>query len=146
MRTLCIAVLVLPHLVGVVWANQNLRRQLGPPLSEDEVPIHPIAVETLGHRDPLLAGLSIPDDASVTGVWGDWEQWPMIPIHVAVLPDDKVITYGAKPGLARYDGRTYTVWNPKLGIGDDSRTIIPIADHVQSFCSSGILLHDGTFV
>ncbi|WP_139274787.1 RICIN domain-containing protein [Rhizobium sp. NFR03] len=64
--------------------------------------------------------------------------WPRIPIHAALLPDGKVATFGANP---RNDqgGLDVDIWDPKLGLGNDSHITLPNGIDVDSFCVGQVL-------
>ena len=46
--------------------------------------------------DPILNGVTIPDNAWEVGMWTKLFPWPLVSIHAAVLPNGKVLTFGTK--------------------------------------------------
>jgi YVTN family beta-propeller protein len=83
--------------------------------------------------------ISIPADAHEKGVFSPVAAWPMIPIHVVLLPDGRVLSYGSdrrgeQSGLFIYD-----VWDPEAGLGGGHLTL-PNTTQVDTFCSSNLVL------
>ncbi|MGJ3628480.1 hypothetical protein AB5I41_18905 [Sphingomonas sp. MMS24-JH45] len=96
--------------------------------------------------DPLLTGLTIPADAASKGMWSRKADWPIIPIHSSVLPDGRILTFGAPVGGKVQDGRTLVFWDPRKGLGSDAFMVVPNAQAVDSFCASATLLSDGNLL
>lgn len=95
--------------------------------------------------DPLLANLQIPADAPQVGMWGPVQPWPLVPIHAALMPNGKIVTYGTPQGLGVQDGRTYDVWDPSQGFGA-GHAVLPGLTTVNAFCSAQALRTDGTLM
>ncbi|MEQ6333701.1 galactose oxidase-like domain-containing protein [Sphingobium sp. MK2] len=104
--------------------------------------VYPVVVDN-SSTDPLLSNLSIPAKAAQAGMWSGVYSWPSIPIHASLLPDGRVLTYGAPPGGTVQDGRSLVFWDPRKGIDSASFQVLPNAQNVDSFCSSATLLSDG---
>ncbi len=102
-----------------------------------------LAVALPQPADPLMSGLTIPADAATRGMWGPVQAWPMNAIHAALLPDGKVLTYGAPQNSDSQDGRTFSVWTPSLGFATGAHAISFEAGRVNSFCSTAAWLGDG---
>lgn len=102
-----------------------------------------LAVALPSVTDPLLDGLSIPADAASRGMWGPVQGWPMNAIHAALLPDGKVLSYGAPQNGDQQDGRTFSVWTPSLGFAAGAHAVSFEAGRVNSFCSAATWLGDG---
>jgi hypothetical protein len=96
-------------------------------------------------HDPLFDGLNIPANAAQAGMWSGVNNWPIVPVHAAVLLDGRMSTYGTPTGNGAQDGRTFVFWDPKQGVGNGLITI-PNAQHVDSFCGSGAMLPSGKFL
>lgn len=101
----------------------------------------------------------IPADAATKGAWSSLADWPIIPIHVVLLPDGRVLNFGTDdvsrdPGnvgnpdplanpTTSYD---YDVWTPAMGFGEASHvpllnnTGTPGQDSVDFFCSAQLVL------
>ena len=105
-------------------------------------PVLPIVVPR--YADPLFTNLTIPATAATQGMWSKVYNWPIVPIHAAVLPDGKVVTYGANIAEAVQDGRYFVVWDPRMGPSAGAFKVSPNPEYVDSFCSSGVLMSDGT--
>ena len=102
-----------------------------------------LAVALPQTADPLFQGLTVPADAATRGMWGPVQAWPMNAIHAALLPDGKLLTYGAPAGQDAQDGRTYDVWDPTLGFAAAAHSTSFEAGRVNSFCSTAAWLGDG---
>src|SRR5262245_34299797 len=81
--------------------------------------------------DPLFSGLSIPASAPTQGMWGPSRSWPLVALHLAVLPDGQVLSYGTPNGQGVQDGRTFDRWDP-LSTGS-GHTTIPNSANIDSF-------------
>jgi hypothetical protein len=46
------------------------------------------------------------------GVWSRVYEWPLMPIHAALLPDGRVMTYGTKSSRTGYGKFMYDVFDP----------------------------------
>jgi galactose oxidase len=114
-------------------------------LQSKSSPLYNITLDIDG-LDPLFKGLSIPQNASEAGMWSGVKVWPIVAIHLAVLPDGRVVAYGAEPSLDIPSGRVFLLWDPKLGFDPASIEINGNAENVDSFCSAATLLRDGTLL
>lgn len=106
--------------------------------------VYPIVVDNA--QDPLLSNLAIPANAASAGMWSRSVDWPIIAIHSSVLPDGRVLTFGAPPGGNVQDGRRLVFWNPSLGFNGNAFQIVANAQNVDSFCATATLLSDGTLL
>ena len=61
---------------------------------------------------PGAAGsLVIPTDAYLKGAWSAVGSWPLIPVHMVLMPDGRVMSYGTD-GTGRQTGNfIYDVWD-----------------------------------
>ncbi|HZF17485.1 MAG TPA: galactose oxidase-like domain-containing protein, partial [Steroidobacteraceae bacterium] len=89
--------------------------------------------------------------ALADNVTGDWispqdNNWPLIPIHAALTPDGRVLTYGTD-GTGKQTGFfIYDVWNPASGLGG-GHTTIANQTATDIFCSSQVIMPlDGTIL
>ncbi len=121
----------------------------GDPAGAGEVRRHALAASTAlavaipQTPDPMMDGLVIPADAAGRGMWSSVQSWPLNGIHVALLPDGKVLSYGAPAGQDIQDGRTFDVWDPALGFVAASHATSFVAGRVNSFCSAAAFMGDG---
>ena len=94
--------------------------------------------------DPLFNGLTIPATAPSIGMWSPSRSWPLVALHLAVLPDGQVLSYGTPLGQGVQDGRTFDRWDP-LSTGS-GHTTIGNSTNIDSFCSAGILQTGGAML
>jgi hypothetical protein len=81
--------------------------------------------------------------ANVTGLFGPVIDWPIIPIHVVLLPENKVMSYGTDTAGNQTGQFNFAVWDPALGVGPDSHLILPNTTFTDIFCSSQSVMGDG---
>jgi hypothetical protein len=97
--------------------------------------------------DPMMQGLNIPANAATQGMWSGVYNWPFNGLHMAVLPDGRVLTYGTDlTDGGNQDGRYYDVWDPTIGFGPSSHNTTFKANAVDSFCSTSTYLNDGNLL
>ncbi len=81
--------------------------------------------------------------ASADNVNGGWDSpeadnWPMNALHVALMPDGRVLSYGAG-----FNGATayfiYDVWDPAAGLGGGHLTL-PNTTQTDIFCSNAAII------
>ncbi len=97
--------------------------------------------------DPILQNLTIPRNAATKGMWSTLKDWPLNGLHANVLPDGKVMTYGsptAQPG--NQIARTFDIWDPTLGFGENSHKTTERPQVQNSFCSAAAFLPNGTLL
>jgi Domain of unknown function (DUF1929) len=93
----------------------------------------------------MSAGLFAPGahaamDTYLKGSFGPVVNWPLIPLHVVLLPDGRVLSYGTD-GAGNQTGQfTYDVWNPTLGTGASSHLTLPNTTATDIFCTGQIVL------
>jgi hypothetical protein len=91
---------------------------------------------------PPTAG---PPDAAQTGMSGSVLPWPIIPLHMALLPNGQVMTYGTdqngKQGTAFY----FDVWDPTQPY-ETSQTVLANTTGTDIFCSGMGLLTNGSLL
>jgi galactose oxidase len=114
-------------------------------LQASDVPIYPIRGDT-GAVDPLFQSLSIPADAAQIGMWSPVRSLPLVAVHTSVLPNGKVIMYGAPPGGRVQGGRIFVVWDTSKGFDASAFTTSANPEAVDSFCSSATYLTNGEYL
>lgn len=107
-------------------------------------PMYAIAVPQTA--DPLFANLTIPQSAATQGMWSATQAWPLVGIHISVLPDGRVLTFGTPLGQGVQDGRTLDLWDPRQGFAPASHLTISNGQMVDSFCGTATLLPSGTLL
>lgn len=79
-------------------------------------------------------------DTFMKGSFGPVVSWPLIPIHVALLPDGRVLSYGTD-GAGNQTGQfIYDVWDPRKGTGAVSHLTLPNTTGTDTFCSGQVVL------
>lgn len=92
----------------------------------------------------LFGGLGqTPPGGTVQGLFGPEIPWPIIPIHVSLLPDGRVLTYGTDEKGAQGSALVYDIWDPKLGVGPESHQTLPNATKTDIFCGTGAWIGEG---
>ena len=79
-------------------------------------------------------------DSFTKGSMGPVVNWPLIPIHVVLLPDGRVMSYGTDAKGAQTGQFIYDVWDPKLGTGTSSHLVLPNTTGTDTFCSAQIIV------
>lgn len=79
-------------------------------------------------------------DTYLRGSIGPVVNWPVIPIHAALLPDGRVLSYGTD-GQGRQGAQfQYDVWDPADGTGAGAHLTLPNTTGADTFCSGQIVL------
>lgn len=97
-------------------------------------------------QDPLFSNLTIPDAAPSVGMWSNVYDWPMNAIHLSLMPNGKIVSYGSpggNPGMQ--DGRTFDVWDPTQAIQNGHKTL-PGVTGINSFCAAQAFQADGSLL
>jgi hypothetical protein len=101
------------------------------------------------------APAATPVGGGVSGFFGPAFPWPIIPIHIALLPDGRVLSYGTdtngdqgalqNPYLAPNGSPTlYDIWNPTIGTGSNAHmTLTSSTVTTDIFCSAVTMLASG---
>lgn len=96
------------------------------------------ALLVCGTLSTMSAGAAL--DTYIKGSFGPAVSWPLIPLHVVLLPDGRVMSYGTD-GQGNQTGQfTYDVWNPTVGTGANSHLTLPNTTGTDTFCSGQIVL------
>ena len=82
--------------------------------------------------------------ANVTGVFGPVVSWPIIPLHVVLLPGGGVMSYGTDSSGNQGAQFIYDVWDPPLGTGTNAHLVLPNTTSTDLFCSSASVMYNGT--
>ncbi len=79
-------------------------------------------------------------DTYLRGSFSSVANWPLVPIHVVLLPDGRVLGYGTD-GQGNQTGQfTYDVWDPTKGTSAASHLTLPNTTGTDTFCSGQIVL------
>jgi YVTN family beta-propeller protein len=89
----------------------------------------------------LIAGSAAANN--VTGAWSPTVfSWPLIPLHVVMTPDGRVMSYGTTGDGTQTGLFIYDVWDPSAGTGSSSHMTLPNTTNTDIFCSSQLILPD----
>ena len=86
---------------------------------------------------------AVPIGGGGGGFFGPPFPWPIIPIHVALLPNGRVLNYGTDQQGNQTGQIGYDVWDPTLGIDTNSHTVLPNTTTADIFCSAASIF-DGS--
>jgi hypothetical protein len=94
--------------------------------------------------DAKLAAAAVAGDPQDVGQWGPVVDWPVVGVHVALLPNGKVLAYDSVGDNATetypvHDHTRATVWDPATGI----HTPVNVDTGFNIFCSGLAHLADG---
>jgi hypothetical protein len=79
-------------------------------------------------------------DVHIKGSFGPVVSWPLIPIHMVLLPDGRVMSYGSD-GQGNQTGQfIYDVWNPAQGTDANAHLTLPNTTGTDTFCSGQVVL------
>jgi len=93
-----------------------------------------------------LAKLAVPNGGDhYQGYFAPPVPWPFIPIHMALMPDGRVMTFGRAANLLLEARFVYDIWDPKLGTGPAAHTLLPntTPGNTDIFCGAASLLGSG---
>ena len=87
----------------------------------------------------LAAGSAFPD--SVNGAWLSpaADNWPFVPVHAALTPDGRVLTFGSNAAGNPTGFFTYDVWDPEEGLSGGHTTLENMT-LTDIFCSYAVIL------
>ena len=88
---------------------------------------------------PNLGTIGVPPsapNAGTAGAFGPAVTWPIIGLHVALLPDGRVMNYGTDANGNQGAQFIYDVWTPSLGTGSGSHLVLPNTTSTDIFCSA----------
>lgn len=74
------------------------------------------------------------------GAFGPVHKWPLIPIHMSVLGDGRVLAYGSDIKGIQGSTMYYAVWDPALGTAEDAFLLLPNTVGTDIFCGGQVLL------
>ncbi len=77
-------------------------------------------------------------DAGTKGAFGPVIDWPVIPIHLTLLPDGRVLSFGRALHMEnefRESVLGHSIWNPALGTDLSAHQILPNQVHTDLFCA-----------
>ena len=118
-------------------------------IEEDSVAVTPAMEEWLGRQteaatesDARLAAAGVTGDEAEVGRWGPVIDWPVVGIHMALMPDGKVIAYDSSADRLGDPDQSFTratVWSPTANTHVDAMLF-----GFNIFCTGLAHLMDGT--
>lgn len=78
--------------------------------------------------------------AGAIGAFGPAISWPLIPIHLVLLPSGRVMSYGSTAAGAQGAQLIYDVWDPAQGGGANAHLTLPNSTGTDIFCSAQSML------
>ncbi|HEX3495512.1 MAG TPA: galactose oxidase-like domain-containing protein [Methylocella sp.] len=85
----------------------------------------------------------LPPSVGTLGIFGPPFPWPIIPLHMGLLPDGRVLSYGTDQTGAQGAQLIYDVWDPRVGYGPSAHSILPNGTSTDIFCSAASLIGEG---
>src|SRR5262245_1277385 len=88
----------------------------------------------------LLANAAFPDN--VNGAWlsPSADNWPFVPLHAALTPDGRVLTFGSNAAGQPTGNFSYDVWDPEEGLTPAAHTTLQNMTLTDIFCSYVVIL------
>jgi len=74
------------------------------------------------------------------GRFGEPFDWPIITMHLALLPDGRVMSFGTSTDGKQGAMLEYTVWDPSLGTGPSSMLMLPNTTLTDISCAGQTLM------
>ncbi len=99
---------------------------------------------SVGVFPAMAAAVAVAGAPQDVGQWGPVVDWPVVGVHVALLPNGKVLAYdsigdNATETYPVQDHTRATIWDPQTG----SQTPVTVSTGVNIFCSGLAHLMDG---
>jgi hypothetical protein len=95
---------------------------------------------------PKAALGTVPIGGGAGGFFGPSFTWPIIPLHMALLPDGRVLNFGTGETGAQGALLIYDIWDPSLGNGINAHNILSNTTSTDLFCSAQSLIGAGPAV
>jgi hypothetical protein len=141
-----------PNLADFIGLEQNNKQKApvdygyGPGLGIGSPRPNLVLGQTPAIPKAANAALAIPNGGDrYQGYLAPPVPWPFIPIHMALLPDGRVMTYGRAANLQLEARYVYDIWDPTLGTGDAAHTHLSnmTPGNTDIFCGTASLLGSG---
>ena len=94
-----------------------------------------LLIISCGNMAPAVAG---GPEAHLKGEFGPLHNWPIMPIHMSLMPDGRVFAFGKK--VAIKSRLNYAIWNPSIGISTNAFEVLPNTTDTEVFCSGQALI------
>ncbi len=80
--------------------------------------------------------------AGTQGVFGTAIPWPINAIHLALLPDGRILDYGSDEQGQQTGALLYDIWDPVQGTGIDAHLVLPNTTSTDIFCGATSVMWD----
>ncbi|HSI59083.1 MAG TPA: galactose oxidase-like domain-containing protein [Ideonella sp.] len=90
-----------------------------------------------GHAGVVPPG---PADVQQKGFFGPVFSWPLMPIHMVLLQDGRVLTYGTNLNGAQGGAMWYSIWDPSVGTGPDAMLTLDNVWRTDTFCAAQTII------
>lgn len=143
-----IASVFLFGLLPVLPSETGAQTILEPVVTEDDGPrpvdygagpgVSPLAAEQASVQVAAAAEVAAPPGpaAKSKGVFGPAVPWTLIPLHAALLPDGRLMSYGTTETGIQSGEFVYDIWDPTQGTGRESHLVLPNTTSTDLFCSA----------
>jgi hypothetical protein len=89
----------------------------------------------------FILSAAVAGDPYINGTWSPVYAWPLVPIHMILLKNGKILSYGTNPNGNGGQGFHYDVWDPSLGLSDpNSHYTMPSTTATNIFCSGQVTI------
>lgn len=101
----------------------------------------------LNHKKALGQTVPVDPNSEVQGIFGNTFSWPVIPIHLTLLPDGRVLSFGTDQ-QGNQGALIHSVWDPSLGTDSNSHMVFDPMVSTDIFCAGQSLVepHGDAFI
>ena len=129
--------------IGIVVVAAGVALASVPAAYAGQVPVGSGVVTLNQPADPFLGKITPSATADVTGMYSAQVAWPLIGLHMLLLPNGHVVSYGSPLGVAKQGGLSYDDWSPALGAAPGAHAQVASMHGYNSFCNALQTLPDG---
>ncbi len=90
----------------------------------------------------VMSAIRVAAAPGADGAWSPVKPWPLIPLHMVVMPDGRVLSFGTKADGTQTGNFIYDVWDPAGGF-DAGHLTLANTTGTDIFCSSTLVLPQG---
>lgn len=107
-----------------------------PPKPRSQAPVTPKS----GVKSGSSAQITVPVSGGAGGFFGPAFPWPIIALHMLLLPDGRVLNWGTDQTGSQGALLTYDVWDPSVGNVSNAHTVLSNTTSTDIFCAASSLL------